>query len=244
MSGLSGLDSGALYRLVVSQLADDGHVGAAAAVAAATCTPQHTSAALPRHALLQLVNGRNLDPLAPGVASLRAKREAAAYRPCCAEDVGSQRVVTRFSTDGRQLAVGTSDGTVHVLDAQALLNGKGSAESAFRRYSDHSGAVNDLEYHPANGILVTASEDSNLHFYDVANGTQQAGPARMCTDTHPVRSVAFHPKGEHLLVGTTHAALHLYDVASFRCFLSPDSASHHHGGAITDARRAPSMNLP
>ena len=113
------MSSSALYRLVVSQLADDGHVGAAAAVAAATCTPQHASAELPRHALLQLVNGRALDPLAPGVASLRTtKRVAASYRTCCAEDVGSQHVVTRFSTDGRQLAVGTSDGTVHVLDAQ------------------------------------------------------------------------------------------------------------------------------
>jgi cleavage stimulation factor subunit 1 len=238
------VDSASLYRLVVAQLADDGYSDAAAAVATATNTPQlpgGSSSALPQHALLQLLNGQQMDALGPGGAMARASQPEI-YRTRCAEDVGSLRAHLRFSPDGRQLAVGTAEGTVHVLDAAALFHGKGSAESALRKYTGHTGSVNDLDYHPNGAVLVSASEDANLNFYDLAGGNAQ-GPARMCTDTHPIRSAAFHPMGNHLLVGTSHAALRLYDVATFRCFLSPDAASHHQAGTITEARWVPDGSL-
>ncbi len=227
------MDRVALYKLVVAQLADDGYHGAAQAVAQATGTPGPSVLSLPSHALHGLLNGSpTVDVLAPAAASLRCST-VAPYRPRMAESVGAHRAVVRFSADGKQLAVGTSDGLVHVLDAEALLAGKGSAESALRRFADHAAAVNDLDYHPSGKQLVSASDDNNLHFYDVAS---QSGPMRTCTDTHPVRSAAFHPKGDHLLVATSHAALHLYDIATFRCFLSPGGQHHQH--PLTEARWA------
>lgn len=230
------MDRAALYKLVVAQLADDGYHGAAQAVAQATGTPGSSVLALPSGALHSLLNGNAADALAPASATLRSPN-VAPYRQRCAESVGAHRAVVRFSADGKQLAVGTSDGLVHVLDTESLLLGKGSAESALRRYAEHSAAVNDVDYHPSGGLVVSASEDKNLQFFDVsAANAHNSGPVRTCTDTHPARSAAFHPKGDHLLVGTSHAALHLYDIATFRCFLSPEGAHHQH--AITEARWA------
>ena len=230
------MDRAALYKLVVAQLADDGYHGAAQAVSQATGTPGPSVLSLPSHALHGLLSGSpKVDALAPAVSLLRSPA-VAPYRPRMAESVGAHRAVVRFSADGKQLAVGTSDGLVHVLDADALLAGKGSAESAMRRFTDHAAAVNDLDYHPSGKQLVSASDDNNLHFYDVTSATAHSVPLRTCTDTHPVRSAAFHPKGDHLLVATSHAALHLYDIATFRCFLSPDGQHHQH--PLTEARWA------
>ncbi|KOO27592.1 wd40 repeat-containing protein [Chrysochromulina tobinii] len=196
------MDRAALYKLVVAQLADDGYHGAAQAVSQATGTPGPSVLSLPSHALHGLLSGSpKVDALAPAVSLLRSPA-VAPYRPRMAESVGAHRAVVRFSADGKQLAVGTSDGLVHVLDADALLAGKGSAESAMRRFTDHAAAVNDLDYHPSGKQLVSASDDNNLHFYDVASATAHSVPLRTCTDTHPsaARRVAAFSHDEALVL--------------------------------------------
>ena len=220
-----------VYTLAISQLIDDGYSGAAQAVSSATGTPGSHS--LPHRPLASILAGNAIPD------SLRTKREGFVAKH--ALPVGA-RACARWSGDGRTIAAGTGDGAVGLFDAESLLKGgvakTAQAEAAptavIRRYADHKAGVNDVDFHPGGAIVVSASEDATLHFYDTASA--HTGPARTCTDTHPARSAAFHPHGgEHLLVGTSHAALHLYDMASFRCYLA-SNASHHHRAAITDAR--------
>ena len=220
-----------LYRLVVAQLQDDGFPAAATSVASATGT---APLALPAKPLEQALKGKHTGLLGQydiGQYHLRSMLG------------GLSAKTSRFSHDGRHVAIGCDDGTVHVFESDTLTSGRmanPSVESAVRQYGDHSDAVNDVVFHPSALVLVTASEDARLQFYD--HTQPRAGPARTCTDTHPIRSADFHPLGEHLLVGTTHAALHLYDCATFRCFLSA-VPSHHHRAAITDARWASDGSL-
>jgi hypothetical protein len=210
------------YRVAMSQLLSDGYPGAALQVSLATCTPMPKAAAPTLTALIQ--GGAVPDELLP----------AKAYGMRGEVPMGA-RPVARFSGNGKLLAIGAADGTVTVMKGSAVADGTMSQpEATLRRYASHTQPVNDVEFHPTSPIVVSASEDATLHFYDTA-AAHAAGPSRMCTDTHPARSTAFHPKGDHLLVGTTHAALHLYDMATFRCYLAAD-ATHHHRAAITDAR--------
>ena len=220
-----------LYRLAVAQLRDDGFPAAAQHLAEATCTPAPSG--LPAHPLVQAIRGNR--------EGLMGYYDVGQYRlRCSATGLGSMPTA-RFSGDGRHVGVGTAEGGVLVFETESMLvHGQANAETALRRYGDHAGAVNDVDFHPASPLLVSASEDATLQFYDVASG--HVGPARTCTDTHPARSAAFHPRGDHLLVGTSHAALHLYDMATFRCFLSADP-SHHHRAAIADARWAADGSL-
>lgn len=213
--------STAMYSLCISQLRDDGYPGAAQAVADATGTPGSSSSDLPSRPLASILAG------GPIPDSLRPSK---GYSMKCSTAVGA-RPMARFSADGRTLAVGTGDGAISLYESETLLV-RGS-ELPIRRYTSHAQGVNDIDFHPTSSIIVSASEDATLHFYDAAAPID--GPSRTCTDTHPVRSAAFHPQGDHLLVGTTHAALHLYDMATFRCFLAAD-ASHHHRAALADAR--------
>ena len=220
--GVDHLSAAELYALVVGQLLDDGHVGAAHAVADATLTPIPLPAQLrppPRElerrlrsvpkAAVAAVETRklDLDVPAPEGGEQQTALRLTWSAPCAGKSVA-------FKPDGRQAAVGGADGKVSLLDVRAMLNRGGMPQT--RTYTDHALAVNALEFHPTAALLVTGSEDHTMRFFETDRAVPRA--TRQCTDTHPVRSVSFHPLGDHLLVGTGHSALHVYDVATFRCY--------------------------
>lgn len=233
------------YTLVVAQLLDDGFVGAAQAVAAAT----HTPLPLPAHMrppprelerLLQLVPKDSLRGAQVAALDLDAPTPEGADAPQPLSPVWSSKHSGRavsFSPDGRRAAVGALDGAIKVLDVRAMMStARGGAASGAspieRTYTDHSNAVNDLVWHPSSALLVSASEDGTMRFFEMERQTLRA--TRQCTDTHAVRSVSFHPAGDHLLVGTAHSALHIYDVASFRCYTAA-RPNENHTSPITSA---------
>lgn len=146
--------------------------------------------------------------------------------------------VARFSPDGKHLALGADDGTVRVAATGAArehwtLEQLSVVPGATRTYSDHAKAINDVDFHPRSPVLVSASADCTMRFFDYASGAPRA--SRQCTDTHAVHAVAFHPSGDHLLAATEHHAIHLYDAATFRCYLAPQP-SDHHLAPVADAR--------
>ena len=237
---MSGLSAAELYALVVGQLLDDGHVGAAHVVADATHTPIPLPAQLrppPRElerrlrsvpkAAVAAVEIRKLDLDAPAPEGSESTALRVTWSaPCAGKAVA-------FKPDGRQAAVGGADGKVTLLDVRAMLSAGRGATPLGRTYTDHTQAVNALEFHPTAALLVSASEDHTMRFFETERGAQRA--SRQCTDTHPVRSVSFHPHGDHLLVGTGHVALHVYDVATFRCYTAPRPQDNH-TSPITCAR--------
>jgi len=146
-----------------------------------------------------------------------------------------QSGIARFSPDGKFLALGGDDGSVIVTDVR-LVRDQGAVDlTASRVYTDHSKPVNDVDFHPRSPVLVSASQDCSMRFFDWATNTPRA--TRQCTDTHPVNAVSFHPAGDHLLAATDHHAIHLYDASTFRCYLSSQAMDHHTAGVV-DARWA------
>ena len=237
--GVDHLSAAELYALVIGQLLDDGHVGAAHAVADATLTPIPLPAQLrppPRElerrlrsvpkAAVAAVETRklDLDVPAPEGGEQQTALRLTWSAPCAGKSVA-------FKPDGRQAAVGGADGKVSLLDVRAMLNRGGTPQT--RTYTDHALAVNALEFHPTAALLVTGSEDHTMRFFETDRAVPRA--TRQCTDTHPVRSVSFHPLGDHLLVGTGHSALHVYDVATFRCYTAARPEDNH-TAPITCAR--------
>lgn len=232
-----------LYRLVAAQLQDDGFIVAAQAVASTAFIPLSEPGTVPKHALQRQLNGEGglgvLDLLDSGIV-LGRSREYNGYQARWSSMLTGPSAA-RFSGDGKLLAVGSADSSVRLLDVWSILHGRipegAASTSVLQTYTlDHAGHITDVEFHPRGGILVSASQDCTMCFYDVARGSARAN--RKCTDTHPVNSIAYHPGGELLLAATTHPALHLYDVATFRCFLSPVEAEHH-SGPIAKAAWAP-----
>lgn len=57
-----------------------------------------------------------------------------------------------------------------------------------RTFYDHSATVSDLDFHPTKSVLVSASKDCTIRFYEYkANGKR----AFTCIqDTHPVRTIS------------------------------------------------------
>jgi len=143
--------------------------------------------------------------------------------------------IARFSPDGNFLALGGDDGSICVTDVRVVREHAAIDKTSSRAYSDHANAVNDVDFHPRSPILVSASQDCTMRFFDWATNAPRA--SRQCADTHAVNAVAFHPLGDHLLAATDHHAIHLYDVSTFRCYLSPQPVDHH-TAPVADARWA------
>ena len=96
---------------------------------------------------------------------------------------------TAFSPDGKLLANGSSDGSVHFLDLDT---------GASRRTSlPHAGAVINVAFSPDGRLLATCSWDHTVRLWDVTTG-QPAGPPVQYEGT--VWSLAFSPDGSTLAV--------------------------------------------
>eukprot|EP00966_Prymnesium_polylepis_P137128 3168741-Prymnesium_polylepis.1 len=167
------MDAAQIYRLVASQLQDDGFAGAAQAVTSATLTPLPSEGALPKHALRKQLNGEGglgvLDMLDSGVTLGQAREFAAYHGRWSSMHPGG--AAARFSADGNLLALGGADSSVRLLDAASILQGRvpeGTNGPVVQTYArDHTGVINDVEFHPRGTILVSASQDCSMCFYDV-----------------------------------------------------------------------------
>eukprot|EP00743_Colponemidia_sp_Colp-15_P004154 GILK01004483.1.p1 GENE.GILK01004483.1~~GILK01004483.1.p1 ORF type:complete len:475 (-),score=51.01 GILK01004483.1:141-1529(-) len=160
---------------------------------------------------------------------------------------GASRVA-RYSHDGQWIATGSADTTVKLLDVkqiQAATERNGSHQESqsedgalsatdmekpvVRTFLDHSSRVNDVEFHPRSCILVSASRDSTIKFFDYTKASSKRS-FRHIQETHEARCVRFHPSGDFLLVGTSHPMLRLYDVNTFQCFTAAKMEDHHRAG--------------
>jgi WD40 repeat protein len=67
-----------------------------------------------------------------------------------------------FSPDGKQMAAGTADGRIHLLNA---ADGK-----LIRTLTGHNSSISALLYHPAGAVLVSGSRDRTVRLWNAANG--------------------------------------------------------------------------
>ena len=66
-------------------------------------------------------------------------------------------------------------------------------------FSDHGGPVHDVEFHPHEFLLASASRDRTVTFWDLESFNKIASSER---DTGPVRCITFHPEGNVLFSGS------------------------------------------
>jgi cleavage stimulation factor subunit 1 len=141
----------------------------------------------------------------------------------------------KFSHDGKFVATGSQDTSIKLIDVDKMKSfsqAKGdTAEELLpkpvtRTFYDHSKPINDLEFHPFSPLLISASSDHTVKFYDYSKSSAKRAH-RHLQEALPVTSVSLHPSGDYLLVAVKQNVVRLYDVSTFQAFTAADSKDHH-----------------
>jgi WD40 repeat protein len=107
-----------------------------------------------------------------------------------------------FSPDGKQLAVGTADGPIHLL---GLGEGK-----VIRSLPGHTSAITGLTFHPGGGVLASASKDRTVRLWNPVNGQ----PLKVLEGHEAwVQGVAFVGQGTRLASVGADRTVRLWDLA-------------------------------
>eukprot|EP01006_Ploeotia_vitrea_P036694 TRINITY_DN66045_c7_g10_i1.p1 TRINITY_DN66045_c7_g10~~TRINITY_DN66045_c7_g10_i1.p1 ORF type:complete len:512 (-),score=244.62 TRINITY_DN66045_c7_g10_i1:558-1904(-) len=147
-----------------------------------------------------------------------------------------------FHPDGQIIATGSSDTTIKVIDVEKAYmfqqvkdelrrsNGVLAQEMrpVVKTLYDHAGPVTDLVFHPTSPLLISASSDQTIKFFDYSKQHHKRA-LKHINVSQPVRSIDMHPSGDFLLAGTNDAVVRLYDTNSFRTFTAPNVNDNHIG---------------
>ena len=92
--------------------------------------------------------------------------------------------MAKFSKDGKFVATGSEDTSIKLLDVDKMknfnqqktdLNDKYSpARPVIRTYYDHNGPINDIDFHPTQSMLCSASSDKTIKFYDYKGSVKRS----------------------------------------------------------------------
>lgn len=109
-----------------------------------------------------------------------------------------------FSSDGKKLAVGASDGRLHEFEA----SGPGKH---LRAYQGHTSSVTGLAYHPGGNLLISVSKDRTLRLWN----TQSGGPYKSL-EGHAawIEGVTLAEKGTVALTISADRSLRLWDLGA------------------------------
>jgi len=124
--------------------------------------------------------------------------------------------------------------------------GQGTGRSPIKTYTEHRGAVVDLHFHPTEQVLMSASDDRTLRFYD--HYKFQKGSFIELVDPYPIRSAQFHPSGDFIAVAALHPIIRIYDTSTFKAYVSAPAegtttTTSHHTDAVNMVRWAPAGNM-
>ncbi|KIO19725.1 hypothetical protein M407DRAFT_222263, partial [Tulasnella calospora MUT 4182] len=108
-----------------------------------------------------------------------------------------------YSPDGKTIASGCEDGTVHLWDAETGLR-------VGKPLQGHTGAVNAVAFHPNSSQLSSGSTDGTIRLWDVQTGSGIGG-ALWPTLANVVLSTAFSPDGKTIVGAYSDNAIRLWD---------------------------------
>jgi cleavage stimulation factor subunit 1 len=108
------------------------------------------------------------------------------------------RAVGLLYHSGKFVATGSKDNSIKLLDVQKMKTYNETKQETtddfapsrpvVRTFYDHAAAVSDLDFHPTTPILVSASKDSTIRFYEYKANVKRA--FKCIQDTHPVRTLS------------------------------------------------------
>lgn len=107
-----------------------------------------------------------------------------------------------FSPDDKLLALGGSDGAVHLFQP---------AEGKFlRSLNGHAGAITGLAFHPGGELLASSSKDRTVRLWNPANGQMLKS-----LDGHTawVQGVTFFARGTHLASAGADHTVRIWDLS-------------------------------
>ncbi len=107
------------------------------------------------------------------------------------------------SPDGKLVALGGSDRSVHLFDAETLRERPG--------FRAHDGEIGALTFHPTQPIIATASADGSVKVWDDRNG--KLLDYFLGLAGNPV-TLSFSPNGKLLMVDGQEHMTRVYDVSS------------------------------
>ena len=108
-----------------------------------------------------------------------------------------------FSPDGRILASGGADSTVHLWDISTRTN--------LQTFRNHEASVNSVAFSPDGHILASGCEDNTVHLWDISTGTNLQ---TFRNHEASVNSVAFSPDGHILASGCEDNTIYLWGVST------------------------------
>ncbi|WP_052711002.1 WD40 repeat domain-containing serine/threonine-protein kinase [Pseudofrankia sp. DC12] len=114
-----------------------------------------------------------------------------------------------FSPDGRTLASGSDDGTVHLWDVSRL-----SAPRDLGRLTGHTDKVDAVAFSPDGRTLASSGEDHTVRLWDVSHPSQAHFLTALTGDTGPVWALAFSPDRRTLATGSGDHTVRLWDVSN------------------------------
>jgi WD40 repeat protein len=106
-----------------------------------------------------------------------------------------------FSPDGKLIAVGGSDGNVHVFQA---ADGK-----LLRSLAGHTGAITGVAFHPGNELLASTSKDRTVRLWNPANGQFLKA---LEGHTAWVQGVTFFARGTRLASAGADQTVRVWDI--------------------------------
>ena len=162
----------------------------------------------------------------PAARIAAAQLDASAGRAVVAEgdsvqlwDLDSGRVLHKLAqsqpvlavaitADGRQLAAGTADQRIVLIDA--------SSGALVRTLTAPGGVLFALRFSPDHRRLLSGGADQRVQLWDLATGNRTELPA---TSTHKQVAFGFTADGDHAIVGSTQGMVTLWDLASLQPLL-------------------------
>lgn len=117
-----------------------------------------------------------------------------------------------FSPDATQIAFGSSDKTIRVIDAF-------TGHPVGKPFKGHAAKVYSIAFSPDGKRLVSGSADKTVRVWDIATRKILCGPFRGHAEA--VYSVAFSPDGRRVASGSKDNSIVVWDTGTARVVLGP-----------------------
>jgi len=108
-----------------------------------------------------------------------------------------------FSFDGQRIAMGRSDGSIEVFDAQTYVK--------VLTLSGHALPVHSVAFSRDNQRLLSCGEDSMARIWDISTGKEAVA---LKGHALPVNAAMFSPNGKHVVTGSDDGTIIIWDAAS------------------------------